>query len=393
VYNTPMTTNATTSAVSTGSTRVDYPPPPAPDAPASPNVPAAPPTPDAPPSPNAPAAPPAPDAPPSPNAPAAPPAPAAPASPNAPAVIAPVVAAPAAPPAASAQELAARAKAKAATAEAARDVLLQDFADDNTKAQVKLFADCATAGVPVKKVKMALAAMSEKLACALAVSTMRLNASCCACNVTAASSVRRRLLIVSLTYDVDMFINPVNIEDEEMSDAIDFLAVAGIDTVATEDDPISALRSVPGMDAGRLLSFATDAADAAAASFAAVAAEESVDTTPAVAEPNPTTAPTAEQSVPDTSLDDVESSATEGTTNTGDVTGDASVRDTGDDSAGENVASAPASEDQIPGDAATADYVPEGETSAKPVSGAGAKRTAVGVCLAPLAAAMRLVFD
>ena len=38
-------------------------------------------------------------------------------------------------------------------------------------------------------------------------------------------------------------------------------------------------------------------------------------------------------------------------------------------------------------------YVPEGETSAKPVSGAGAKRTAVGVCLAPLAAAMRLVFD
>ena len=278
-------------------------------------------------------------------------------------------AAPAAAPAAStvpASELTAYAVEKTKKAKLSRDALLNDLNDNNVKKQVTLFANAATAGVKITKVAMEVTATSTDAACALAFHIMKFNASLGACNVTVVS-VRRRLLIASFNYDVDVFVSPVTANATEIASAMESLAAAGVDATTTETDPITQLSEVPGIDTTQLETFVTDAAVAAAASFAAAEAQQvSIDQATETSAPPPATSAPTDEHAPVTEIET-----------------DVPQRDTNIDA--DSVSQKKSSPD--------ADYAPEGETSAKPVSDAKKTSSTASLCFAPIAAVLRMVFD
>ena len=277
-------------------------------------------------------------------------------------------AAPAAAPAAStvpASELTAHAVEKTKKAKLSRDALLNDLNDNNVKKQVTLFANAATAGVKITKVAMEVTATSTDAACALAFHIMKFNASLGACNVTVVS-VRRRLLIASFNYDVDVFVSPVTANATEIASAMESLAAAGVDATTTETDPITQLSEVPGIDTTQLETFVTDAAVAAAASFAAAEAQVSIDQATETSAPPPATSAPTDERAPVTEIET-----------------DVPQDDTNIDA--DSVSQKKSSPD--------ADYAPEGETSAKPVSDAKKTSSTASLCFAPIAAVLRMVFD
>ena len=278
-------------------------------------------------------------------------------------------AAPAAAPAAStvpANELTAHAVEKTKKAKLSRDALLNDLNDNNVKKQVTLFANAATAGVKITKVAMEVTATSTDAACALAFHIMKFNASLGACNVTVVS-VRRRLLIASFNYDVDVFVSPVTANAAEIASAMESLAAAGVDATTTETDPITQLSEVPGIDTTQLETFVTDAAVAAAASFAAAEAQQvSIDQATETSAPPPATSAPTDEHAPVTEIET-----------------DVPQDDTNIDA--DSVSQKKSSPD--------ADYAPEGETSAKPVSDAKKTSSTASLCFAPIAAVLRMVFD
>ena len=278
-------------------------------------------------------------------------------------------AAPAAAPAAStvpASELTAYAVEKTKKAKLSRDALLNDLNDNNVKKQVTLFANAATAGVKITKVAMEVTATSTDAACALAFHIMKFNASLGACNVTVVS-VRRRLLIASFNYDVDVFVSPVTANATEIASAMESLAAAGVDATTTETDPITQLSEVPGIDTTQLETFVTDAAVAAAASFAAAEAQQvSIDQATETSAPPPATSAPTDEHAPVTEIET-----------------DVPQHDTNIDA--DSVSQKKSSPD--------ADYAPEGETSAKPVSDAKKTSSTASLCFAPIAAVLRMVFD
>ena len=278
-------------------------------------------------------------------------------------------AAPAAAPAAStvpASELTAHAVEKTKKAKLSRDALLNDLNDNNVKKQVTLFANAATAGVKITKVAMEVTATSTDAACALAFHIMKFNASLGACNVTVVS-VRRRLLIASFNYDVDVFVSPVTANATEIASAMESLAAAGVDATTTETDPITQLSEVPGIDTTQLETFVTDAAVAAAASFAAAEAQQvSIDQATETSAPPPATSAPTDEHAPVTEIET-----------------DVPQHDTNIDA--DSVSQKKSSPD--------ADYAPEGETSAKPVSDAKKTSSTASLCFAPIAAVLRMVFD
>ena len=156
-----------------------------------------------------------------------------------------------------------------AQAEVSRDALLSAIGDTKTKAKAKLLADAAVAGVKVKKVAMTLVAESEDAACGQAFLKMKLDAGPgLVCDVATSNRRRRRLVAVTM-YDVTVFVSPAAVDETTLGAALDSLAAEGVVSTTTQIDPIEELRSIPGIDALLLESFAADAKVAAEETTAA----------------------------------------------------------------------------------------------------------------------------
>jgi hypothetical protein len=146
-----------------------------------------------------------------------------------------------------------------ATAEASRDTLLGDIADESVKKKAKLLADAAIAGEKVRKITVKEEASDEASACSSAFTKADMQPSDGACVATAASSGRRRLS--ATTYDVELVFSSSTVSESKLSAAVNSLKANGVDVVKSESavDPIAELETVPGVDSAKLTTFKTDA--------------------------------------------------------------------------------------------------------------------------------------
>ena len=171
-----------------------------------------------------------------------------------------------------------------ATAEASRDTLLGDIADESVKKKAKLLADAAIAGEKVRKITVKEEASDEASACSSAFTKADMQPSDGACVATAASSGRRRLS--ATTYDVELVFSSSTVSESKLSAAVNSLKANGVEVVKSESavDPIAELETVPGVDSAKLTTFKTDAT---AASDAAAPAGSSSSTPPTSPPPPP----------------------------------------------------------------------------------------------------------
>ena len=146
-----------------------------------------------------------------------------------------------------------------ATAEASRDTLLGDIADESVKKKAKLLADAAIAGEKVRKITVKEEASDEASACSSAFTKADMQPSDGACVATAASSGRRRLS--ATTYDVELVFSSSTVSESKLSAAVNSLKANGVEVVKSESavDPIAELENIPGVDSAKLTTFKTDA--------------------------------------------------------------------------------------------------------------------------------------
>ena len=171
-----------------------------------------------------------------------------------------------------------------ATAEASRDTLLGDIADESVKKKAKLLADAAIAGEKVRKITVKEEASDEASACSSAFTKADMQPSDGACVATAASSGRRRLS--ASTYDVELVFSSSTVSESKLSAAVNSLKANGVEVVKSESavDPIAELETIPGVDSAKLTTFKTDAT---AAVEAAAAPAGSSSSTPPTSPPPP----------------------------------------------------------------------------------------------------------
>jgi hypothetical protein len=159
------------------------------------------------------------------------------------------------------------AKEKKEKAEKTRDAILGDITNSRLKAKAKLLADAAIAGVKVKRLSAKLTADNEETACSTAFTKAGMSSGDGACVATAASSGKRRRLS-STTYDVELMFSSATVSDDALTTAADALKTAdGVTSVASQAsvDPITELKTVPGVDTSKLQTFDTQAQAAVAA--------------------------------------------------------------------------------------------------------------------------------
>ena len=152
-------------------------------------------------------------------------------------------------------------------AEETRDSILADIADERLKAKVKLLADAAIAGAKVQRLTARMSAADEDTACSNAFSGAGMSSGDGACVATAASSGKRRRLHAT-TYDVELMFSSATVSDDALTTAADALKTAdGVTSVASQAsvDPITELKTVPGVDTSKLQTFDTQAQAAVAA--------------------------------------------------------------------------------------------------------------------------------
>ena len=152
-------------------------------------------------------------------------------------------------------------------AEETRDSILADIADARLKAKAKLLADAAIAGTKVQRLTAKMSAADEDTACSNAFSGAGMSSGDGACVATAASSGKRRRLS-STTYDVELMFSSATVSDDALTTAADALKTAdGVTSVASQAsvDPITELKTVPGVDTSKLQTFDTQAQAAVAA--------------------------------------------------------------------------------------------------------------------------------
>ena len=158
------------------------------------------------------------------------------------------------------------AQAEKEAAETTRDSILDDFSDARLKAKVKLLADAAIAGVKVQRLSAKISAADENAACTDAFSKAGMSAGDGACVATAASSGKRRRLH-STTYDVELMFSASTVSDDAIKAAELEMKNNGVQGVTSQTslEPITELKTVPGVDTGKLQTFETEAQAAAAA--------------------------------------------------------------------------------------------------------------------------------
>ena len=163
-------------------------------------------------------------------------------------------------------ESAPSAEDKKKQAETTRDSILADFSDARVKAKVKLLADAAIAGVKVQRLSAKLTAADENTACSETFSKAGMSAGDGACVATAASSGKRRSLS-AMAYDVELMFSASTVNDDALKAAELELKNNGVEGVTSQTsvDPIAELKTVPGVDTGKLQTFETEASAAAAA--------------------------------------------------------------------------------------------------------------------------------
>ena len=152
-------------------------------------------------------------------------------------------------------------------AEETRDSILADIADARLKAKAKLLADAAIAGAKVQRLTAKMSAADEDTACSNAFSGAGMSSGDGACVATAASSGKRRRLS-STTYDVELMFSSATVSDDALTTAADALKTAdGVTSVASQAsvDPITELKTVPGVDTSKLQTFDMQAQAAVAA--------------------------------------------------------------------------------------------------------------------------------
>ena len=156
------------------------------------------------------------------------------------------------------------AQAKKEAAETTRDSILADFSDARLKAKVKLLADAAIAGVKVQRLSAKISAADENAACTDAFSKAGMSAGNGACVATAASSGKRRRLH-STTYDVELMFSASTVSDDAIKAAELEMKNNGVQGVTSQTslEPITELKTVPGVDTGKLQTFETEAQAAA----------------------------------------------------------------------------------------------------------------------------------
>ena len=170
--------------------------------------------------------------------------------------------------------------------ELARDTLLADISDENTKAKAKLLADAAIAGVKVSKVAIALTVESEDVACAQAFSYMKIDASFGACDADVSTHTRRRL-VTDTAYDVTVPMNPATVTETTLAAALRNLASGGVTATSTETDPTEELGDIPGIDISSSEFFVADTVEATSAAREA----ETTRTPPPSMPPSPISQP------------------------------------------------------------------------------------------------------
>jgi hypothetical protein len=151
-------------------------------------------------------------------------------------------------------------------AETTRDSILDDISDARVKAKAKLLADAAIAGVKVQRLSAKLTAADEDTACSETFSKAGMSAGDGACVATAASSGKRRSLS-AMAYDVELMFSASTVNDDALKAAELELKNNGVEGVTSQTsvDPIAELKTVPGMDMGKLQTFETEASAAATA--------------------------------------------------------------------------------------------------------------------------------
>jgi hypothetical protein len=164
------------------------------------------------------------------------------------------------------------AEAKKTKAQMARDVLLAGISDIKTKEKATLLANAAIAGVKIMKVEFGVSAVSEDAACNLAFITMQLTSGTNVCDVRESSGRLRHL--TATNYDISVLIDPAEINDSTLSEALTKLAAAGVSATTSEVDPIVELKLIPGIDVSRVVSFEVDATAAVAAAAQAAQAQQ-----------------------------------------------------------------------------------------------------------------------
>ena len=154
-------------------------------------------------------------------------------------------------------------------AETTRDSILGDISDARVKAKAKLLADAAIAGVKVQRLSAKLTAADEDTACSETFSKAGMSAGDGACVATAASSGKRRSLSAT-AYDVELMFSASSVNDDALKAAELELKNNGVEGVTSQTsvDPIAELKTVPGVDTGKLQTFENEASAAATATAA-----------------------------------------------------------------------------------------------------------------------------
>ena len=136
---------------------------------------------------------------------------------------------------------------------------------------MKLLADAAIAGVKVQRLSAKISAADENAACTDAFSKDGMSAGDGACVATAASSGKRRSLS-AMAYDVELMFSASTVSDDAIKAAELEMKNNGVQGVTSQTslEPITELKTVPGVDPGKLQTFETEAQAAAAAAAAAV---------------------------------------------------------------------------------------------------------------------------
>jgi hypothetical protein len=185
--------------------------------------------------------------------------------------------------------------------------MLAGISDIKAKGKATLLANAAIAGIKLKKVEFGVSAVSEDAACNVAFITMQLTSGTNVCDVRESSGRLRHL--TATNYDISVLINPAEINDSSLSEALTKLAAAGVSATTSEVDPIMELKLIPGIDVSRVVSFEVDATAAVSAAAQAAQAQAMETLPPPPSPPPPMLLPKMEPPAPSTVYDDESSAA------------------------------------------------------------------------------------
>ena len=172
---------------------------------------------------------------------------------------------------------------KKANAEKKRLAMLAKIKDAKQQKKAELLAKLMEKGKKVKKLVAKIEAADSDAACAafLKASKMDPQKVVCTATVTMAASARRRSLLASPIYDTETFADP---DEVDVSKAETALKEANVATTVAEEDPATALATVPGVDKADLAEFTTAAEEVVKADADVKTAEAEVKAAEAEAE-------------------------------------------------------------------------------------------------------------